>query len=81
MVIQEIFGVNAVMRAIAGEDQFMPKAAQGQVVAALGDHSRVEIHRYPGRGHAFARKGGDHHDAGDAALAQSRTLAFFSKNL
>ncbi len=66
---------------IAGEDQFVPKAAQEAIVAALGERPGVEIHRYPGRDHAFARKGGDHYDAADAALAWRRTLAFFSENL
>ena len=66
---------------IAGEDQFVPKAAQEAIVAALKDRPRVEIHRYPGRDHAFARKGGDHYHAADAALAWDRTLAFFAKNL
>ena len=66
---------------IAGEDQFVSKAAQEAVVAALKDRPRVEIHRYPGRDHAFARKGGDHYNSADAALAWGRTLAFFSKSL
>ena len=66
---------------VAAEDQFVPKPAQEAIVAALGDRPRVEINRYPGRDHAFARKGGDHYDAGDAALAWSRTLTFFSENL
>ncbi len=66
---------------IAGEDQFVPKAAQEAIVAALGDRPGVEIHRYPGRDHAFGREGGDHHHGADAALAWSRTLTFFSENL
>jgi len=66
---------------IAGEDQFVPRPAQEAIVTALKDNPRIEIHRYPGRDHAFARKGGDHYDAADAALAWRRTLAFFSENL
>ncbi|MGI9169489.1 MAG: dienelactone hydrolase family protein [Caulobacteraceae bacterium] len=66
---------------IAGEDQFVPKAAQAAVVAALKDRPEVAIHRYADRDHAFAREGGDHHHGADAALAWSRTLAFFSENL
>jgi len=37
----------------------------------------VELYTYPGRDHAFARPGGEHYDADDAALAKSRTLALF----
>ncbi|MDQ2859671.1 MAG: dienelactone hydrolase family protein [Pseudomonadota bacterium] len=66
---------------MAAEDQFVPKAAQEAIVAALKDNPQIEIHRYPGRDHAFARQGGDHHHGADAALAWSRTLAFFSENL
>jgi carboxymethylenebutenolidase len=41
----------------------------------------VEICTYPGRDHAFARPGGEHYDAADAAKANARTLAFFQKAL
>lgn len=66
---------------IAEEDQFVPKPAQELILNALKNHPRIEIHTYPGRDHAFARKGGAHYDAGDAALADERTLAFFKKTL
>jgi carboxymethylenebutenolidase len=66
---------------IAEEDQFVPKEAQAAIKAALAGNAKVDIHSYPGRDHAFARKGGAHHDAADAAKAQERTLAFFAKNL
>jgi carboxymethylenebutenolidase len=66
---------------IAAEDQFAPKPAQEQIIAALKDKPGVEIHVYPGRDHAFARPGGQHFHAGDAALADSRTAAFFKAHL
>lgn len=66
---------------IAEEDGFVPKAAQAQVKAALGDKPNVEIHSYPGRDHAFTRLGGDHYHAEDAATAGQRTLAFFKKTI
>ena len=66
---------------IAEEDQFVPKAAQEKIVAAMKGNPRVEIHTYPGRNHAFAREGGEHYDAGDAKAAGQRTLAFFRKHL
>jgi len=51
------------------------------IITALKNHPQLEIHTYPGRDHAFARKGGEHYDAQDAAIANGRTLDFFKKTL
>ena len=66
---------------IAEEDQFVPKPAQELIITALKNHPQVEIHTYPGRDHAFARKGGEHYDAIDATLAERRTIEFFRAHL
>ena len=66
---------------IAEEDQFVPKAAQAVILAALKDHPCVEVHTYPGCDHAFAREGGEHFNAEAARLANGRTLTFFQKHL
>jgi carboxymethylenebutenolidase len=66
---------------IAEDDQFVPKEAQKLIVASLKNHPQVEIFTYPGRDHAFARPGGEHYDAADAARANARTLALFQKAL
>ena len=66
---------------VAEEDQFVPKEAQQVIFAALKDHPQIELHVYAGRDHAFAREGGDHYDAADAALANGRSLAFFNRTL
>ena len=66
---------------IAAEDGFVPKEAQALIHQTLDNQARIEIHDYPGRDHAFARVGGEHYDAGDAAKANARTLAFFKANL
>jgi carboxymethylenebutenolidase len=66
---------------IAGEDQFVPKEAQRLIIASLKNHPQVEICTYPGRDHAFARPGGEHFNAADAAKANARTLALFAKAL
>jgi carboxymethylenebutenolidase len=66
---------------MALDNQFVPREAQAVILAALKNHPQIEIHQYPGRDHAFARKGGDHYDAADAALAWDRTLTFFAKTL
>lgn len=70
-----------VMLHVAEEDQFVPKAAQTTLNEALSGNRLVTLHNYVGRDHAFARKGGEHYDAADAALAEQRTLAFFAANL
>lgn len=72
---------NPLLMHIAEADQFVPPAAQEKIVSALKDNAKVEIHTYAGRDHAFARKGGEHFDAADAAKADGRTLAFFEANL
>jgi carboxymethylenebutenolidase len=66
---------------IAEEDQFVPKPAQALIKAALNNHPGVSLYSYPGRDHAFARPGGEHYDASDAALADQRTLAAFASGL
>jgi carboxymethylenebutenolidase len=66
---------------IACEDGFVPKEAQALIHQELDNHPQIEIHDYPGRDHAFARVGGEHYDAADAAKANERTLAFFKANL
>ena len=73
--------VNPLLLHIAEEDQFTPKPARDLILRALKNHRQIEIHTYPGRDHAFARPGGEHYDAADAALAESRTLDFFKRNL
>ena len=66
---------------IAQNDQFVPTEAQALIVAALKNHPHVELYTYPGRDHAFARKGGEHYHAADAAAANARTLTLFRKAL
>jgi carboxymethylenebutenolidase len=66
---------------IAEKDQFVPPEAQQVILNALKDHPQIEIHTYAGRDHAFAREGGAHYDAADAAKANGRSLTFFQKAL
>ena len=72
---------NPLMMHIAENDQFVPKAAQELILGALKNHPQIQIHTYPGRDHAFARKGGEHYDAADAEAANARTAAFFQTHL
>jgi len=66
---------------IAGQDKFVPQAAQDQITEALQPLSHVKLYLYPDRDHAFARPGGDHFHPADAAMADARTLDFFKANL
>jgi carboxymethylenebutenolidase len=62
---------------IAEKDQFVPPEAQQVILQALKDHPQIQIHTYADRDHAFAREGGAHYDAADAAKANGRSLTFF----
>jgi len=66
---------------MASKDQFVPPEAQQKIKAALGDHGQISLHVYDGQDHAFARVGGEHHDAAAATLANDRTLAFLKEHL
>ena len=66
---------------IAEKDQFVPPEAQQLILSALKDHPQIELHTYADRDHAFAREGGAHYDATDAAKANGRSLTFFQKAL
>jgi carboxymethylenebutenolidase len=66
---------------IAERDSFCPPEAQKQVRDGLAPIANATVHSYPGMEHAFARKGGEHYDAGAAKLADGRTEQFFADNL
>jgi carboxymethylenebutenolidase len=66
---------------VAEKDQFVPPEAQQLILSALKDHPQIELHTYADRDHAFAREGGAHYDAADAARANGRSLTFFQKAL
>lgn len=66
---------------IAEKDQFVPPAAQSAILAGLKNHPQVTIQVYEGQDHAFARAGGQHHNAEAAKLANERTAAFFAEHL
>jgi carboxymethylenebutenolidase len=63
------------------EDEFISKAAQAQIKAALADKPNAIIYSYPGQRHAFARHKGAHYDAAAAALANGRTAEFLHSHL
>lgn len=66
---------------IAAKDDHCPAKAQHAIREALEGDPRVTIHLYSGLGHAFARPGGEHWDAGAAELADLRSLEFLARHL
>lgn len=73
----EADGVTApLLMHVAEADEFISKAAQAQIKAALGGKPKVTIYSYPGQHHAFSRHNGLHYDAVSAVLAHERTYDF-----
>lgn len=66
---------------LAGDDEFMPEAAQRSIAAALASNPKCELFTYPGCRHAFSRHGGMHFDADAARESRARTIEFFNRNL
>ena len=66
---------------IACDDHFVTPDKQALIHAGLDDHPRVTIHDYPGVDHGFASDEGQRRNDAAAALADSRTEAFFAEQL
>ena len=63
------------------EDEFISKAAQAEIKAALAGKANATVYSYPGQRHAFARHNGTHYNAAAAALANGRTGEFLQREL
>jgi carboxymethylenebutenolidase len=78
----EVDGLHApVLMHLAEEDEFISKAAQAEIKAALAKKPNATVYSYPGQNHAFSRHGGAHYNAEAAALAHERTYAFLNRQL
>ena len=78
----EIDGLHApLLMHLAEEDEFISKAAQAEIKAALAKKPNATVYSYPGQNHAFSRHGGAHYNAEAAALAHERTYAFLNRQL
>jgi carboxymethylenebutenolidase len=78
----EIDGLQApLLMHLAEEDEFISKAAQAQIKAALVGKPNATVYSYPGQNHAFARHNGPHYNAAAAALANGRTREFLHRQL
>jgi carboxymethylenebutenolidase len=78
----EVDGLHAPMLMhLAEEDEFISKAAQAQIKAALAKKPGATVYSYPGQHHAFARHHGVHFNAAAAQLANGRTSEFLHQQL
>jgi|HubBroStandDraft_1064217.scaffolds.fasta_scaffold136505_1 carboxymethylenebutenolidase len=76
----EVDGLNApLLMHLAEEDEFISKAAQAEIKAALAKKSNATVYSYPGQNHAFSRHNGAHYNAAAAALANGRTSQFLQQ--
>ena len=78
----EVDGLTApLLMHLAEEDEFISKAAQAEIKAALAKKPNATVYSYPGQNHAFSRHGGAHYNAEAAALAHKRTYEFLRQQL
>jgi carboxymethylenebutenolidase len=78
----ELDGLTApLLMHLAEEDEFISKAAQAEIKAALAKKPHTTVYSYPGQNHAFSRHNGAHYNAAAAALANSRTSEFLNREL
>ena len=78
----ELDGLHApILMHIAEEDEFISKAAQAEIKAALAKKPNATVHSYPGQSHAFSRHNGKHYNAAAAHLANGRTSEFLNRQL
>src|ERR1700743_1738612 len=78
----EVDGVHApTLMHLAEEDEFISKAAQAEIKAALAKKSNATLYSYPGQSHAFSRNNGTHYNAAAAHLANGRTSEFLKHEL
>ncbi len=80
--VGEVDGLNApLLMHLAEEDEFISKAAQAEIKAALAKKPNATVYSYPGQHHAFSRHNGAHYNAAAAALANGRTREFLHQQL
>src|ERR1700731_1014453 len=78
----EVDGLRApLLMHLAEEDEFITKAAQAEIRAALAKKPKTTVYSYPGQNHAFSRHNGAHYNAAAAALANRRTSEFLNLQL
>jgi carboxymethylenebutenolidase len=78
----EVGGLQApLLMHLGEEDEFISKAAQAEIKAALAGKANATVYSYPGQRHAFSRHNGAHYNAAAATLADKRTSEFLRREL
>jgi carboxymethylenebutenolidase len=78
----EVDGLHApILMHVAEEDEFISKAAQAEIKAALARKPNATVYSYQGQNHAFSRHNGAHYNAASAHLANRRTSEFLHQHL
>src|SRR5271170_1760819 len=78
----EVDGLHApILMHLAEEDEFISKAAQAAIRAALAEKPNATVYSYLGQNHAFSRNNGAHYNAAAATLANGRTREFLHQHL
>lgn len=78
----EVDGLRAhIVMHLAEEDEFISKAAQAEIKAALARKPNTMVYSYAGQRHAFSRHNGTHYNAAAAHLANGRTSEFLAQQL
>jgi carboxymethylenebutenolidase len=78
----EVDGLRAPMLMhLAEEDEFISRAAQAEIKAALAGKPNAIGYSYAGQRHAFSRHNGTHYNAAAAHLANDRTSEFLQQHL
>ena len=66
---------------LAEEDEFISKAAQAEIEAALARKPHTTVYSYAGQNDAFSRHNGAHYNAAAATLANGRTSEFLHQHI
>jgi len=78
----EVDGLHApLLMHVAEEDEFISKAAQAEIKAALSKKPNATVYSYPGQSHAVSRHNGAHYNAAAAHPANRRTSEFLKGKL
>jgi carboxymethylenebutenolidase len=78
----EVDGLHApILMHLGEEDEFISKAAQAEIRAAVEKEPNATVYSYPEQSHAFSRHNGKHYNASAAHLANGRTSEFLNRQL
>ena len=80
--LAEVDGLRApLLMHLAEEDEFISRAAQAEIEAALAGKPNAIVYSYAGQRHAFSRHNGTHYNVAAAHLANGRTSEFLHQHV